>query len=301
VNRVRLWVEPFAGSLAVGLGLLGGVPLVGWMGSKARYAAGIKRILRVDSAEEVWCADVNDWAQVWRGLARPGVAADAADIIEGYEAQAMALGGRPMDYRAVWMALRDDWRREGTPADGRGVARWLALVKGSAAGKGPDAGTKFTTDAVTRIHSTRNQSIQDRFDGNATTTRRLRALRSPLPIRVWDDAAAIPTRRDAVVLVDPPYAGLTGYAGSDGRSRSLADVVVEKWRAAGATVALCEATPTPGGVVYDLSSRKGALATGGARRAGKNGKLTPEWLTVFGRPSAHPSLWDAPREMEKAS
>jgi hypothetical protein len=283
--RVRLWVEPFAGSLAVGLGLLGGTPLVGWMGSKARYADGIKRILRVDSAEEVWCADVNDWAQVWRGLARPGVAADAADIIEGYEAQAMALGGRPMDYRAVWMALRDDWRREGTPADGRGVARWLALVKGSAAGKGPDAGTKFTDTAEAR-RLPNGSRHHDRFDSVAP---RLRALRSPLPIRVWDDAAAIPARRDAVVLIDPPYAGLTGYAGSDGRSRSLADVVVEKWREAGATVALCEATPTPGGVVYDLGARGERLAS---RRAGKNGKLTPEWLTVFGRPTSHPSLWD---------
>jgi hypothetical protein len=277
VSRARLWVEPFAGSLAVGLGLLGGVPLVGWMGAKARYADGIKRILRVDSAEEVWCADVNDWAQVWRGLARPGVAADAADIIEGYETQAMALGGRPMDYRAVWMALRDDWRREGTPADGRGVGRWLALVKGSALNKGPEGGTSFRPDQKRTI------------DGGGSMSRPLRALRSPLPIRVWDDATAIPTRRDAVVLIDPPYAGLTGYAGSDGRSRSLADVVVEKWRAAGATVALCEATPTPGGVVYDLGARGERLAS---RRAGKNGKLTPEWLTVFGRPTSHPTLWD---------
>jgi hypothetical protein len=245
----------------------------------------------VDSAEEVWCADVNDWAQVWRGLAKPGVAADAADIIEGYEAQAMALGGRPMDYRAVWMALRDDWRREGTPVDGCGVARWLALVKGSALSKGPAAGTSMTDTAEAR-RQPNGHRCQDRFNHAGMVSGRLRALRSPLPIRVWDDAAAIPTRREAVVLVDPPYAGLTGYAGSDGCSRSLADAVVERWREAGATVALCEATPTLGGVVYDLSSRRGALATGGARRAGKNGKLTPEWLTVFGRPTSHPSLWD---------
>jgi hypothetical protein len=42
-------------------------------------------------------------------------------------------------------------------------------------------------------------------------------------------------------------------------------------------------------VVYDLGARGERLAS---RRAGKNGKLTPEWLTVFGRPTSHPSLWD---------
>ncbi len=120
MTRVPLWVEPFAGGLAVGLRLMGGRALVGWQGSKARYADAIMQVLSVAAADEVWCADVSDWAQVWQALAKRGVAREAADRLDEIEARARAIGDCPAAYRQVWMGLRDDWRREGTPTTAAG-------------------------------------------------------------------------------------------------------------------------------------------------------------------------------------
>ena len=60
MKRIPLWVEPYAGSLAVGLRLLGARPLVGWIGGKMAYADAIIGVLQVSAADEVWCADVGD-------------------------------------------------------------------------------------------------------------------------------------------------------------------------------------------------------------------------------------------------
>lgn len=290
-RRVPLWVEPYAGGLAVGLRLLGGRALVGWQGSKARYADAIMQVLGVDGADEVWCADVSDWAQVWRALAKPGVAREAADLLDDIEARARAIGDHPAAYRQVWMGLRDDWRSKGTPPDARGLARWLALVKGSACTAGPDNGPKWPDLQEWRRHP-RGGFAAVRI--GTVTPDRLRALPDPLPIRTWDDARAIPTRRDAVVLLDPPYAGTTGYArraSEDATARGYADEVADRWRRRGAVVAMCETT-SAGGVAYDLTARE--VLTTGARMAGKNGKRTTEVLTVYGPPTTHPTLWDAP-------
>ena len=53
-RQIPLWVEPYAGSLAVGLRLLGASHLVGWMGGKSRYADAIMSILNVDACDEVF-------------------------------------------------------------------------------------------------------------------------------------------------------------------------------------------------------------------------------------------------------
>lgn len=100
-DRIRLWVEPYAGSLAVGLRLLGACHLVGWMGGKSRYADAIMSILNVSAADEIWCADVSPWAACWRALAKPGIGRAAADIIEAIEADALSRGGCPASSRAV--------------------------------------------------------------------------------------------------------------------------------------------------------------------------------------------------------
>lgn len=286
MTRIPLWVEPYAGSLAVGLRLLGcRKPLVGWMGGKSGYADAIMQVLDVSAADEVWCADVGDWAQVWRALALPGVAREAADIVDSYEADALSTGDCPASYRRVWMALREDWRREGTTADAVGVARWVALVKGSAMQRGPEAGTKLPDLPAHRRHPRDFHPVAERW---APYGKRLRALPDPLPVRIWGCASAIPARR-AVVMLDPPYAETEGYRHGIGQ-HTRADAIVERdrWRAAGATVAMCEQVHT-GGVPYDLAPRRNGC---GRMHGGKRAK-TGEVLSVYWPRMPEVTLWSA--------
>lgn len=286
MRRIPLWVEPYAGSLAVGLRLLGcRKPLVGWMGGKSGYADAIMSILHVGAADEVWCADVGDWAQVWRALARPGVAREAADLIDSYEADALSTGDSPRSYRRVWMALREDWRATGTTVDAVGVARWVALVAGSAMQRGPAAGTKLPDTAQHRPHPRDGHPVAHRW---TSAPPRLRAMPDPLPVRVWDCASAIPVRRDAVVLLDPPYDGTRTYQHGTGQ-HTRADAVRERdrWRAAGATVAVCEQVSL-GGVAYDLAGRR----RGSRNHAGRPA-ATREVLSVHWPDMPEGTLWSA--------
>lgn len=281
MRRIPLWVEPYAGSLAVGLRLLGArKPLVGWMGGKSGYADAIMSILRVSAADEVWCADVGDWAQVWRALALRGVAREAADIIDSYEADALSTGDSPASYRRVWMALREDWRREGTTVDAVGVARWITLVKWSTLYGGPEAGC--ARDAKPAWPDTYQSVV--RFDSCAG---RLRALPDPMPVRVWDCASAIPARH-AVVMLDPPYDGTGGYRHGSGQ-HTRADALRERdrWRAVGATVAVCEQVSL-GGVAYDLTARRH-----GSRNHAGRPAATREVLSVHWPDMPEGTLWSA--------
>lgn len=271
-RRIPLWVEPYAGSLAVGLRLLGArKPLVGWMGGKSAYADAIMSILHVGAADEVWCADVGDWAQVWRALALRGVAREAADIIDSYEADALSTGDSPRSYRRVWMALREEWRAAGTTVDAVGVARWVALTRASGLARGPAAGCRWP-DADTWIGTVR--SAVPSMCGELAV--RLRALPDPLPVRVWDCASVIPACR-AVVMLDPPYDATRTYQHGTGQ-HTRADALRERdrWRAAGATVAVCEQVSL-GGVAYDLAGRRRGSRNHAGRPAATREVLSVHW------------------------
>ena len=104
--------------------------------------------------------------------------------------------------------------------------------------------------------------------------RRLRTLPpAGLPLRAWHGAASIPPVGGAVVYLDPPYRGTTGYQPGD-LDRDGVLTLVERWRSAGSVVAVSETEPLPGGVAVDI----GAMVP----RQGRRGTLTPEILTVFG-------------------
>ncbi len=162
---------------------------------------------------------------------------------------------------------------------------------------GPDNGCVWPDLPEWRLHVGRDNSpIAQRFEARnnriGSTGGRLCILPDPLPVRVWNDAAAIPRKRHAVVMLDPPYAGTAGYARravEDRAARALADEVATRWLRAGATVAVCETSHVGGGIVYDLDARE--VRTTGARRAGANGKRTREVLTVL-HPSGGRTLWD---------
>jgi len=307
-RRIPLWVEPYAGSLAVGLRLLGARHLVGWMGGKSRYADAIMSILNVSAADEIWCADISPWASCWRALSRPGVGRAAAGIIEEIEADALSRGDCPASYRAVWLELREEHRQRPRAEDARAVAVWLALVKGSGMTCGPAGGPKWRSDAAWRRNKADDCINADRFDAGVLHPRwgyrspalRLRVLPDPLPVRVWDDGAAIPPRRGAVALLDPPYVGTRGYNGVASTSVDMAAHaagVRDAWLAAGSTVATCEGTSSAGGVPYDLADRGRNVANGARMHAGKASKQG-EWLTVYRRPiEVQPMLWDRPLDL----
>ena len=297
-----IWVEPFAGSLAVGLSLVGATPFVGWKGSKARYAAAIRTILGVQRADEIWCADVSSWAAVWRALARPGVARAAADIVLEIERDALGRGDCPASYHAVWHELREEWRSRPMAVDARAVAVWVCLVKLSGLNAGPEAaGCKEKPAGAWRRHPRDGSQQARRFDvavsnpsqRAVSVSTRLRALPDPLPVRVWSDAREIPPRRGAVVLLDPPYVGTSGYQGARGAGQELAALtagVRDAWLARGCVVACCEST-AGSGVVYDLTRGErlgGALS---ARNHAGRPSQTAELLTVY-HPAGAPTLLD---------
>lgn len=282
--RVPLWVEPCAGSLAVGLRLLGARAVCGYMGGKSGYADRILNVLNIAAADEVWCADVSDWAQVWRALAKPGAGPAAADILEGWRD---SLPDAPPAHRALWLQLREDWRAQGTTLDAIGVARWIALVIGSAMMRGPAAGPTWRQDMTEwRRHIGRGHRMAEPIVGAPHVTR-LRALPSPLPVKVWDDARAIPTRRGAVVYLDPPYAGTTGYEHGN-LTRADVEAEVVRWTRAGCVVAVSESGDLPGSVRHDLT----AARFGCARHRGSSKR---EILHVYqpGSTPSQPTLWDA--------
>ena len=272
MTPIPLWVEPCAGSLAVGLRLLGLPRLVGWMGGKGGYADAILHALHLQprqGAREIWLADVSDWSFCWEALAQPGVAHRAADLIDEWRT---CYGvASPRQVRALWDDLRPRWRAEGTPPDAEGAARWLVLVAVSAMNHGPDAGPRFNPDQRFRCHADGAALEGAMYDKIPARLRRWPAAGAPL--RIWRDARAIPPA-PGVVLLDPPYDRTQGYeAGDLPRSEVLA--LADRWTAADATVAICEHDPIPGWRSVDLT----AARVGGGRTVTRR---TDEWLSVRG-------------------
>lgn len=267
---MSLWVEPFAGSLAVGLRALGHRHLVGWQGGKQGYAARILELAGNPKPSEVWCADVTEWATVWRALAKDGAADEARAWLAALrerERPPHCREGHPQLLRSIWLELRDHWQEHGIAETGEGAARWLALVKGSVLSRGPVAGCR-----VSPGHLNWRKVLSGPSMGQPRTET-LGAVVPPctLPLRVWDNAHAIPPTGGAIVYLDPPYVGTTGYARDV--PFSVPDLVAD-WTRAGSTVLVSEAVPMFGSaVVYDLTGhRKASPRMMGA---------TPELLTVY--------------------
>ncbi|HYE79201.1 MAG TPA: hypothetical protein VEI97_14555 [bacterium] len=72
--RDPAWIEPFAGSAAVALHLLGGSPPIGYAGNKRAAAPAIAARLWGDRGDpgRIVLADVGPWGVVWRVAAGGG-------------------------------------------------------------------------------------------------------------------------------------------------------------------------------------------------------------------------------------
>lgn len=267
-----VWVELCAGAAATTLRLLGGAhlqPVVSWMGGKRWYAGDILAAVDLEPhqrVERVLLADAGPWGWVWPVLLEQGV--EVGEVLEAWADK---------DPRELWAELA-----AAPPADelAERVAGWLVLQQGNFNGKPVTARDgRWRTDGFARPSEeswTRN--------GSCVSIRRpleaLQALRSssPPPIEViHGDVLELEPIPGAVVYLDPPYVGKTGYGWDLDRAAVLE--VAQRWSAAGCTVAVSEAEPLPleGWFHVDLSpvGRKGS---------------GPEWLTMNRPPARTPDV-----------
>jgi len=276
-----IWVEPCAGSFAVGFHLLGLRAPVGWQGGKTRYAAGIVEGLGLSGVRPTAVA-FSDllWADCLTALCRPGGAARTRGILARWLAQ---TPDTPRGHRELWLRLRELPHTPGPI----GAARWLALVKGSALNGGVAKGTK--------LHAV--DTWREQPGGGHCISRRMLAALADFPAEGLPLALVRPRAEDLTpealeaaipgalsgahgpvwVYIDPPYVNTTPYAGvprEDALSRIGLLGIVARWMAAGASVAVSEGAAIPG------ATRAFEVTPGGLGQTAR-GSTKQEWVSVF--------------------
>lgn len=247
-----IWVEPFAGTLAVWTALHLGrsMPPIAYMGSKRRYAAAILGALGLSpgqGAQGLVAADPGPWGRCWSILSTPtGVAAVAQELL--------AWEGR--EIRGLWAELVErplapGWTDPGAPITPQDVATYL-ILQSRAAGNVPiyarPAGWvgHFGSSGQRERPACGKGEARGGIGGlksPATVARRLLHLHlHPWPsFTLYRRAGEILIPADArghVVHLDPPYQGCTGYAERPALGEVL--LLADRWRRAGATVAISE-------------------------------------------------------------
>lgn len=204
------WIEPFAGMLAVGLWLQAKAdPPMAYMGGKRGYRDSILLGLGLyggAGSREVWLADADAGvAAFWRALAAGDVPdLSEYDAIRASDPIAAFHAGRSAGTVAGWTAAAALAYRAGNPSSGTGIG----------------SRQKVSLLSVQRAAEAASRAIRG--------------------ARVFDAAGEIPIDviGRTVVLIDPPYAGTTGYAA--GCSRAEVIDLAERWFAAGAEVVITE-------------------------------------------------------------
>jgi hypothetical protein len=265
--KPRRFIELTCGGAAVSISLLGGErarPLVGWRGSKAKYAPAILDALGLApgmGAESVHLNDAGGWGNAWKTLTRPDLADRVADTLDRWAGS---------DQEEVWRLATagDDW------VNGEDSARWLVGIYHNFLNRPPnrsgttttgfrsDAGNGKPADLGSVALLVRQTS---RFFPEVTHASRHGAMDVPVPACAegW------------VVYIDPPYVGTMGYA--DDLSRSDVIKVARRWVQVGATVGVSEGVPllqlgrgwTPVRITGVRSSRT------------QSSKSAEEWVTVY--------------------
>lgn len=274
-----IWVEPCAGSFAVGFHLFGLRAPVGWQGGKTRYAASIVEGLGLTGVRPV-AAALSDllWADCLTALCRPGGAALTRGVLERWLA---ATPDTPRGHRELWFRLRDLPQMPGPI----GAARWLALVAGSALTGGSsirlrDVETWEDSAVRNRTISKRMLAALDAFppEGLPLALARHRAEDlTPEALEASVPGALAGAHGPVWVYIDPPYENTTPYAGvprEAALSRAGVLAIVERWRAAGASVAVSEGCAIPGATRAFSVWAKGLGQTA-------RGSAKQEWVSVF--------------------
>ena len=259
---VPLFVELCAGTAAISLRLHDAEwkPPISRQGGKQNYAEVTLRVLGLAPGQRalryVWAEPDAGARLLLASYAEPVMWAAAADVLASWAHQPP---------RELWQALR----AEGEPATAtpRALARHVLLEGWSLWGhmyRGPGA-SKTGTVAVT-------------LPG---LVNRLRVQHEALPATVYADAREVPVQAGAVVYVDPPYVGTTGYA----HQLERAEVVqlALRWSAVGSTVAVAEAEPLPELLALGWHAQELTWAREGGRRGRAYSAQAREFVTSNAR------------------
>lgn len=235
-----------------------------YQGGKRKFARAILEAAGLRSgqgAERVVLCDAGPWGDVWRHQAA-GV--DLAALMEPWA----ALGDDAQ--RAAFGELRTRWPEIEEPEQS---AAWLWLLQRSYAGKGPRAG--FLPRRITKGPRSNHGKWRYTPDAPAPALRRLDGLPWPARTTVLRcDARLVEPISDAIVYIDPPYAGTTGYAADLDRAAVLE--LALRWHRSGARVIVSEQEPLPlGGDWHSVEIT--ATRSGTSRTWAKQQR---EWLTL---------------------
>lgn len=275
-GRCPLFVELCAGTAAVSLRLQGGRrcrPPVSRMGAKTGYASEILALFGLTAGRGadayLWC-EPDDGARVLlQALPQPDVLKEAAAILRGWSSE---------DSKTLWDSLRDEGAPKGV--DGREVARWQFLLGSMWVHKQdgrPMSGWQWCED---------KPGVQDH-------ARRLEVVPTFQKVVVNDDARkVIPemVTTGTVCLIDPPYAGTTGY--THDLSRDGVIRLARMWDDAGAFVGVCEQTPIQ--ELINLGWHAVNLTNGRDGNKRTFSKQQEEWVTLSRPPVNVPLLGSQP-------
>lgn len=268
-------VELCAGSAALSLRLLSGCrPLAPYSGGKGRWANRIASQMALGAPERCVLVDPGPWGAVWRDL-------------HAHRAQVQA---RLDEWAAVQIQphygprqIFDRIKAEPVPDDpGERIARFLLLQTLSFRSKpvGVRDG-RWVCDVYSKTHgeglalSGGWGEVKPQLPKLARTLRNLRRLdRIEGHQCLAQDIEPIP---GAVVYLDPPYAGTTGY-GPDDLTREQVLALAARWRAAGCRVAISEAEPIPGYRAIRLGDQARSSGLSGT------GEGRVEWLSMSWAP-----------------
>jgi len=274
------FVELCCGTAGVSQYVVGGWrlrALTAYQGGKIRYASAILAALGAwDRPDRLVLCDAGPWARVWQTLLVDHRWGD----VQGHLAE---LARGQLQGAALFQSLATC----PPPADSaKWAATFLALQSASARGRPityrPDswrtAGYAHLSKAAVA------KGFRDRLRPGLLA-RRVRALSGlgwPPTTVMHCGADDVPVQADAVVYIDPPYEGTTGYADDLPRGQLLD--LAKRWATAGAVVAISEAEPLPLAGWHHLAIEP-------ARRTmGQHARHSTEWLTINRPPRGQASL-----------
>lgn len=250
-----IWVEPFAGTLAVWTALHLGRPMppIAYMGSKRRFASAILGATGLSpgqGARGLVAADPGPWGRCWQILSTPTGAAAVAQEMLAWEGREI----RRLWAELVERPLAPGWTDPGAPITPQDVATYL-ILQSRAAGNVPIYARQ--THASRWVGHFGSSGQRERpACGKGEARGGIGGLKSPatvarrilhLHLHPWPSfslhrrADEIPIPRDASeyrVYLDPPYRDCTGYVERPERVEVLR--LADRWRSAGAVVAISE-------------------------------------------------------------
>jgi hypothetical protein len=265
--RTPLLVEGCAGMAAVSWAAFDMVPPVKYQGGKRGYAADILRHLWVWRPERIVLVEADPWV-----AAALRVCWDAGLRATAREVYAVAARDDEAGQRVRWERLR------------------LAMREGRMAPDDPDAGIWWLW--------MRPRTVPFRVPHEAVAGGWMRQFQEKTGWTTWaSDAPAaslsltlpevavevvcapiqtIDPEPGAVLYLDPPYQGTTGYAVEAGLDRAAVEAVARRWVAAGATVGISETEAVEAGP----GARREVLRKRGS--PSRSFSMTAEVLTVYG-------------------